>query len=71
MTLYRWLVLGLRFGLFILSFYPMGSFVLRVEGDSLQMVSFRVKVWVTYLVFLSSGIFRSQNKGRLSTDDLL
>ena len=40
----------------------MGSFVLRVEGDSLQMVSFRVKVWVTYVVFLSSGIFHSQQK---------
>ena len=68
MTLYRWSVLGLKFGLLILSFYPMGSFVLRVEGDSLQMVSFRVKVWVTYIVFLSSGIFRSQSRGRLSTD---
>ena len=44
MTLYRWSVLGLRSGLLVLSFYPMGSFVLRVEGDSLQMVSFRVKV---------------------------
>ena len=28
MTLYRWSVLGLRFGLLILSFYLMGSFVL-------------------------------------------
>ena len=35
----------------------MGSFVLRVEGDSLQMVSFRVKIWVTYIVFLSNGSF--------------
>ena len=43
----------------------MGSFVLRVEGDSLQMVSFRVKVWVTYIAFLSIGIFRSQSRGRL------
>ena len=51
MTLYRWSVLGLRFGLLRLSFYPMGSFVVRVEGDSLPMVSFRVKVWVTYIVF--------------------
>ena len=68
MTLYRWSVLELRFGLLILSFYLMGSFVLRVEGDSLQMVSFRVKVWVTYIVFLSNGIFRSQSRGRLSTD---
>ena len=58
MTLYRWSVLGLRFELPVLSFYPMGSFVLRVEGDSLQMVSFRVKVWVTCIVFLSNGIFR-------------
>ena len=66
--LYRWSVLGLRFGLLVLSFYPVGSFVLRVEGDSLQMVSFRVKVWVTCIVFLSSGIFRSQSRGRLSTD---
>ena len=32
--LYRWSVLGLRFGLLVLSFYPMGSFVFRVEGDS-------------------------------------
>ena len=31
---YRWSVLRLRFGLLILSFYPVGSFVLRVEGDS-------------------------------------
>ena len=46
----------------------MGSFVLSVEGDSLQMVSFRVKVWVTCIVFLSSGIFRSQSRGRLSSD---
>ena len=46
----------------------MGSFVLRIEGDSLQMVSFRVKVWATYIVFLSNGIFRSQSRGRLSTD---
>ena len=37
----------------------MGSFVLTVEGDSLQMVSFRVKVWVTYIVFLSNGIFHA------------
>ena len=68
MTLYRWSVLGLRFGLLILSSYLLGSFVLRVEGDSLQMVSFRVKVWVTYIVFLSSGIFRFQSRGCLSTD---
>ena len=68
MTLYRWSVLGLRFGLLILFFYLVGTFVLRVEGDSLQMVSFRVKVWVTYIVFLSSEIFRSQSRGRLSTD---
>ena len=68
MTLYRWSVLGLRFGLLVLSFYLMGSFVLRVEGDSLQMVRFRVKVWVTYFVFLSNGIFCSQSRGRLSTD---
>ena len=63
MTFYRWSPLGLMFGLLVLSFYPMGSFVLRVEGDSLQMVSFRVKVWVTYIVFLSNGIFRSQSRG--------
>ena len=44
MTFYRWSVLELRFGLLILSFYPVEPFVLRVEGDSLQMVSFRVKV---------------------------
>ena len=68
MTLYRWSDLGLRFELLILSFYAMGSFVLRVEGDSLQMVRFRVKVWVTYIVILSNGIFCSQSRGRLSTD---
>ena len=34
MTLYRWSVLELRFGLLVLSFYPLGFFVLRVEGDS-------------------------------------
>ena len=33
MILYRWSVLRLRFGLFVLSFYPMGSFVLRVKED--------------------------------------
>ena len=53
----------LRFGLLVLSFYPMGSFLLGVEGDSLQMVSFRVKVWVTYIVFLSNGIVRSRSRG--------
>ena len=68
MILYRWSVLRLRFGLFVLSFYPMGSFLLRVEGDSLQMVSFRVKVWVICIVFLSDRIFPSQSRGRLSTD---
>ena len=26
------------------------------------MVSFRVKVWITYIVFLSNGIFRFQNE---------
>ena len=44
----------------------MESFFLRVEGDSLQMVCFRVKVWVTYIVFLSNGIFCSQSRGQLS-----
>ena len=34
MFVYRWSVLALRFGLPTLSFYPMGSFVLRVQGDS-------------------------------------
>ena len=68
MTLYRWSVLVLSFGFHVLSFYPMGCFVLRVEGDSLQMVSFSVKVWVTCIVFLSNGIFRSQSRGRLATD---
>ena len=34
MTLDRWSVVGLRFGLLVLSFYPMGSFVPRVEVDS-------------------------------------
>ena len=63
MTLYRWSVLVLRFGLLVVSFYPLGSFVLKVEGDSLQMVSFSVKVWVTCIVFLSIGIFCSQSRG--------
>ena len=49
----------------------MGSFVLRVEGDSLQMVSFRVKVWVTYIVFLSHGIFRSKSRGQLGPPPVL
>ena len=31
MFVYGWSVLGLRFGLLLLSFYPMGSFVLRVK----------------------------------------
>ena len=63
MTLYRWSVSGLRFGLLVLSFYLIGSFVLRVEGDSLQMVSFRFKVWATSTVFLSNVIFRSKSRG--------
>ena len=29
------------------------------------MVSFRVKVWVTYIVFSSNGIFRSISRVRL------
>ena len=46
------------FGLLILSFYPMGSFILRVEGDSLQMVSFRVKVFgLLILSFYPMGSF--------------
>ena len=32
---------------------------------TLLMVSFRVKVWVTYIVSLSNGIFRSPSRGRL------
>ena len=28
----------------------------------LRMVNFRVKVWVTFIVFLSYGIFRSQSE---------
>ena len=39
MFVYGWSVLGLRFGLLILSFYPMGSFVLRVGVDSIQFNS--------------------------------
>ena len=38
MFVYGWSVLGLRFGLFVLCFYPVGSLVHRVEGD------FNVKV---------------------------
>ena len=37
MFVYGWSVLGLRFWLFILCFYPMGSFVLRVEDDLIGM----------------------------------
>ena len=36
----------------------------------LWMVSFRVKVWVTCIVVLSNGIFRSQSKGRLKSCDI-
>ena len=36
MFVYGWSVLELRFGLLILPFYPVGSFVHRVEGDSTQ-----------------------------------
>ena len=32
------------------------------------MVSFRVKVWVTCIVFLSNGIFRSKSRGHLQSD---
>ena len=31
----------------------------------LWMVSFRVKIFVTYIVVLSNGIFRFQSRGRL------
>ena len=34
MLLYGWSVLGQRFWFFVIGFYPMGSFVLRVENDS-------------------------------------
>ena len=30
----------------------------------LRMVSFRVKIWVTYIVFLSNGVFRFQSERR-------
>ena len=63
MFVYSWSVLELRFGLLVLSFYPLGFFVLRVDGDTLQMVSFRVLVWATCIVFLSTGNFRSQSRG--------
>ena len=43
--IYGWSVLKLRFGLFILSFYPVRSFVRRVEADSeisgICFISFR------------------------------
>ena len=35
----------------------MGSFVLRVEGDSLQMVSCRVRFWLLLLSFYPMGSF--------------
>ena len=31
------------------------------------MVSLRVKVWVTYIVFLSNGTFRSKSRGSPAT----
>ena len=31
----------------------------------LRMFSFRVKVWVTYIIFISDGILRCQSGGRL------
>ena len=40
MSVYRWSVLGSRFGLLILSFYPMGSFVLRVKDDPKIVISY-------------------------------
>ena len=75
MTLYRWSVLGLRFGLLILSFYLMGSFVLRVEGDSLQMVSFRVilwdlSFWATYIVLILSFYLMGSFVLRVEGDSL-
>ena len=36
MLVYGWSVLGLRLGLFLLCFYPIRSFVLRIEGDSVN-----------------------------------
>ena len=41
MLVYGWSVLGLRFGLLILSFYPMGYFVLRVDGEFTSLAEWR------------------------------
>ena len=57
MFVYGWSATGLRFGLLVLSFYPTGSFVLRVEGDSLQMVSFRLRFGLLVLSFYPMGSF--------------
>ena len=38
MFVYGWSVLELKFGLLVLSFYPMRSFVLRVEVDSVEIL---------------------------------
>ena len=34
MFVHAWSVLGVKVGLLILIFYPIGSFVLKVKGDS-------------------------------------
>ena len=41
MLVYGWSVLGLRFGLLILSFYPMEYFVLRVDGEFTSLAEWR------------------------------
>ena len=38
MFVYGWSVLELKFGLLVLSFYPMRSFVLRVEVDTVEIL---------------------------------
>ena len=52
MFVYGWSVLELRFGLLILSFYPMGSFAFRVKDDPLLHVEsqgiVRVYVFISY-----------------------
>ena len=55
MFVYGLSVLEFRFGLLILSFYPMGSFILYLYCLFIQWdLSF-----FTYIVFLFNGIFRS------------
>ena len=48
------------------SWTPFNNMLLYV---CLRMVSFRVKVWVTYIVFLSNGIFCFKSRGPLKQNE--